>query len=87
MRRCLKIYIRALKIWHFLHFESTVPEIYPGHILVSSDAETVIQDAQNLSKCINLDAQIMILDAQNQSIGVLGFRNFEYYRDKLKCCK
>ena len=42
----------------------------PGRILASSDTETVIQDTQNSSKCINLDAQIMVLDAQNQSIGV-----------------
>ena len=43
-----------------LHVYDT--EMYPGRILVSSDAETVIQDAQNSSKCVNLDAQIMILD-------------------------
>ena len=42
--------------------------MYPGHILASSDAETVILDAQNSSKCVNLDAQIMILDTQNRSI-------------------
>ena len=44
--------------------------MYPGRILASSDTETVILDAQNSSKCVNLDAQIMILDAQNRSIGV-----------------
>ena len=43
-----------------LHVYDT--EMYPGRILVSSDAETVIQDAQNSSECVNLDAQIMILD-------------------------
>ena len=46
-------------------------EMYPGHVLASSDTETVIQDAQYLSKLyVNLDTQIMILDAQNQSIGI-----------------
>ena len=51
--------------------------MYPGHVLASSDAETVIPDAQNSSECINLDAQIMILDAQNRSIGIqLDFKHF-----------
>ena len=45
--------------------------MYPGRVLASSDTETVIQDTQNSSKCINLDAQIMVLDAQNRSIGIL----------------
>ena len=44
--------------------------MYPGRVLASSDAETVILDAQNSSECVNLDTQIMILNAQNRSIGV-----------------
>ena len=42
-----------------------------------AETETVIQHAQNSSECVNLDAQIMILDAQSRSIGVqLDLKNF-----------
>ena len=41
--------------------------MYPGRVLVSSDAQIVILDAQISSECVNLNAQIVILDAQNQS--------------------
>ena len=42
-------------------------KVYPGRVLVSSDAQIVILDAQISSECVNLNAQIVILDAQNQS--------------------
>ena len=50
----------------------TWSEMYPGHVLVSSDTETVIQDAQNSSECINLD----VGRTKSKHWRPIGFRNF-----------